>query len=284
MEIGTALKKLRVGKNISRQELVKGIMSTNHYFKIENNENNISLDKFIAIISRLNVTFNEFAYVTNDYKNNEKKAISASITELYYSQENKVTTLKTLQKKCDSLFQQSNDVFYQHHSILISAIINDFQLDARNIDILTKYFLQIKDCSLYEIKIFANFAYLFETDVLVTLSKKILKGFLKFEEFEETNKDYIFFLLNLVNVFHVRVEPKIAVQYIQLATQHISSKDFFPLTILKYHQGINLILNKDLSGKPIVEDALLIFEKLNSHFHTLYKNEYESYLNLYDQP
>ncbi|EAD9527522.1 XRE family transcriptional regulator, partial [Listeria monocytogenes] len=74
MEIGTTLKKLRVGKNITREELVKGIMSTNHYFKIENNENIISLDKFIAIISRLNVTFNEFAYVTNDYKNNEKKS------------------------------------------------------------------------------------------------------------------------------------------------------------------------------------------------------------------
>lgn len=192
MQIGTTLKTLRTGKKISRQDLVKGIMSSNHYFKVENNENNISLDKFIQIISRLNISFEEFLFVSNNYKNNTKSAISSSIIDNFYSSNDKTDELKKLQKRCNQLFKETNDIFYKHQSILISSMVNSFQLDSTDIDTLTQYFIKIENYGLYEIKIFANFAYLFESDILIVLSKRILAGFLKFEKFEETNRDYIF--------------------------------------------------------------------------------------------
>ncbi|ALS02050.1 hypothetical protein ATZ33_11835 [Enterococcus silesiacus] len=285
MKIGTTLKNLRTGKNITRQNLVKGIMSVNHYYKVEKNENNLSVDKCIKILSRLNVTFDEFLFIANDYKNNSKKLVGDTAINLYYSGQNTQEELQELQEKCIELFKKTDDVYYQHHSILISTMTNNLQLTKQEIDILINYFFKVDNYGLYEIKMFTNFAYLFDSDILVILSNNILEKFLKFEAFEETNKDYVFFLLNLINVFHTRAETDLAYRFIELAENQIkNSTDFFSLTVLKYHQGINKIQTKNFSGKELVEEALLIFKKLHNNFYTLYKKEYEDYLDLYKQP
>ncbi|HAO6555517.1 TPA: helix-turn-helix transcriptional regulator, partial [Listeria monocytogenes] len=65
---GMTIKEIRVSKNIKQEEIYNNLISRNVLWQIENDKIRTNYEILKEILKRLNVSFNEFLYIQNNFK------------------------------------------------------------------------------------------------------------------------------------------------------------------------------------------------------------------------
>ncbi|MER2261933.1 MAG: helix-turn-helix transcriptional regulator [Psychrobacillus sp.] len=82
MDIGRTLQKIRKSRQLTQANIVKSIMTQSAYSKIEQSQLSINLNQFIPLISKMNMSLQEFSYILNNYQLTDRETLIQTFTSL----------------------------------------------------------------------------------------------------------------------------------------------------------------------------------------------------------
>ncbi|TLG76748.1 helix-turn-helix domain-containing protein [Culicoidibacter larvae] len=118
-ELGKQLKSIRKGKNITQTEVSKALLSQSQIARIENNISMPSTQNFINILDKLNITPNEFFYISNGIEKNPKVILLNLLQEL--SNTGKIEVAITAKELCTLYHNQLNDPVFAEFLTIIDC-------------------------------------------------------------------------------------------------------------------------------------------------------------------
>lgn len=111
---GDLFRKIRKEKGISQQTICRNVLSRTTLSKFENNKINLSIKLFIYLLDCVDISFDEFSFIKNDFSTSEKHQIYLEFFSLFSNRETEL--LYELEKRCTRYLEV-------HYSKLIENIL-----------------------------------------------------------------------------------------------------------------------------------------------------------------
>ncbi|OQO70353.1 hypothetical protein BH747_06525 [Enterococcus villorum] len=73
--IGKTLKNIRKGKKLTVRYITNGIITPQHYYKVEKGEAYLSCNYLLQLLDRMNVSYKEFSILINSDNTRKKKCL-----------------------------------------------------------------------------------------------------------------------------------------------------------------------------------------------------------------
>lgn len=270
---GTTFKKIRRSKNISQKFISDKAISQSEISKFENGELMLRANEFIQLISRLNITPNEFIYIMNDYMPSKITKIS---TQLSYN--NRLGNLEQLQKLLSIINEEceyNSNIALIHIKIITQAMIKilenkNLQNGYEEARILLKpikdYLLKVDTWTLYEITLIINTLFLFDIDYVKQLSNIIKKNIQNYINYPESHDKMIYLFINLSQYFLDYKKYQDSWDSIEQAYMLAKKyNNIFALLICKYIKGLLEILffKNKIKGDKEIKTTLHIMDLLD---------------------
>ncbi|MBP1047084.1 helix-turn-helix domain-containing protein [Enterococcus sp. BWM-S5] len=233
---GETIKELRVSRNLSQQELCKGIMSRSNLSRFENQEYVAGFDKVIQLLDSLGVEMDEFLYITNDYQ--------ISGYEKYYSQliyaENRRNSVELTQTAAAiKLAAEKHPTrrFYELYLLSQMALLESNLSSELTIDQISSQMrpvlLDTENWLFADFRRLNNFLRIFNVEEAIFLYGRAVKEFEKYEEFPRENNIRIYLALNLGQLLVEHGQGEKAAFYYEEAKDYAGRKNklFQKLTI-----------------------------------------------------
>ena len=87
MELGELYRELRIARGLKLKDVVRDNLSLSQLSRFENGQTMLSADRMLLAISGIHMTFAEFGYALNNYKETPYFAVGKKIMELYGKQD-----------------------------------------------------------------------------------------------------------------------------------------------------------------------------------------------------
>lgn len=278
--LGFIFRNIRLDRNYSLSEVSEGILSASFLSKFERGDSDISLSKFYLLLERLNVTMEEFSFISNDYKPTQIEVLMRNV-RVAYENNNLKLLIKFEQVELEKL-KKYNFKSYKYNAIMIRALAHDLDKDIeiKNTDIksLNNYLFNIENWGLYEIMLFGNSMSILSIDSIITFSKEILNKTQMYSSIRKNKEHLIRVLLNTI-IYCIDLNKVTSASYfINSAEKIIEQSDFYFEKIkLLYLTGIyKIIIGNDAVGVQICKNAIQIMYDLNDINAA---NNHEEYLN-----
>lgn len=167
MEIGLALKKVRKSKGLKLKDLVTENLSDSQLSNIEKGKNIPSTEKFIQLLSKLNIRYDEFTPLLKDDYLKAKETIAMKPSSVIASKD--LDTLEAFISETNHYYQLYQDIFFYHLGLVVrSGFIlhktHDFTLARENLQPIKDYLLKTTTWNAYELSLFGNCLYMFDID------------------------------------------------------------------------------------------------------------------------
>lgn len=272
MDIGKTLQKVRKGKNISQEELSKGIVSRSHLSFIENGKHDISIELFIQLVNKLHIPIEEFFYLSNNCSISEKKEISLRLMNA--ANKGSFSELKELQKYLGNELEISNnDYEYHHYYLLIELYMhllsNSFIIDEKVHTIvkpIKDYLFGLSDWYLYDLKLFNNILFTFKTIDVEALSEMLFLSIEKYQAYSSARDDYLNILINISTYFNDQEYYESSLKFAKLGKEK-TQKEYriYENIILDINLAVaNIKLMKDIkNNKNLLKNRLFLMESLD---------------------
>lgn len=82
MGIGNTLKKIRLNRNMTQNQVAAGVIGQGTYSRIERDQLQVDVELFAKLLQKLNISSNEFFYVHNNYSATEQQSIMQEFRDL----------------------------------------------------------------------------------------------------------------------------------------------------------------------------------------------------------
>ncbi|TKI47431.1 helix-turn-helix domain-containing protein [Lysinibacillus tabacifolii] len=278
--LGNTFRKLRLHKGYSLNNTAKDIMSVSHLSKFERDETGITVSKLLLLLNRINVSFEEFIYINNEFKVEHFEELIINMKESYLRGD-----LKFLNKlRNDEIFkfELTNVLSYKLNSIMIEAIISDLtanKVKQENLKILVDYLWQVEVWGEYEIILYGNTLHLLDIDVVILLSSEVIKKSIYFKNMLSYKRNLFDIYFNTIRTCleHNKLKETEAYLY-ELKNQNIPETFILEKTILNFYFGIFKMHTKYKQGLELAQESIYILHKVESLNHAL---NYEEYLQTY---
>ncbi|AOV08931.1 helix-turn-helix domain-containing protein [Sporosarcina ureilytica] len=286
MEIGQALKLIRTNKGLSQAKIAGGIISTSFYSKVEKGQSNISSELLFKILEQLNISLNEFWYIYNDYSRGKKNELMHQWKKLYA--EGNINHLMKLKDEVDTLYEETQQKFYQRLSIILYCAIQQHHSESYDDEIvspLTQYLLSVNTWGYYEINLFDACILVLDmdTDTVLSLANKLLNNLRFYANFQTYEKEIITVLINIVKICLNNERLEEADYYLNIAKRKLMNFNLmYEKNTLEFLSGISLMQHGDIDeGKKIAIKSIDNFKVLNmkesADKFLQYLNQKESY-------
>lgn len=279
--LGYVFRDIRLSKNYSLKEVSKGIISVSFLSKFERGNSDISLSKFSLLLDRLNLTLEEFMFISNDYKPTHLENILNNIKRAY--ENNDLALLLKIEEEEHEKWLKYNITSYLYNSIMIKALAHNldstiiFQKD--DLINISDYLFSVDNWGFYEIMLFGNTMHILNKDLVITLSKELTQKTEVYKNIKKFNEEVIKVLLNTI-VFCVEANKgKETQQFIQYVEKISEGTDFyFEKTKLMFLKGIyNIATGNQTIGTEMAQNAIQTMRFLGdinlANNHELYLEE-----------
>ncbi|WP_339199235.1 helix-turn-helix transcriptional regulator [Solibacillus sp. FSL R5-0449] len=82
MGIGDTLKKIRLNRNMTQNQVAEGVVNQGTYSRIERNQLQVDVELLEKLLQKFNISSNEFFYVYNNYSATEQQTIMQEFRDL----------------------------------------------------------------------------------------------------------------------------------------------------------------------------------------------------------
>lgn len=189
-QFGQTLKKIRINKGYTQEEIADGKMSRSNYTKVENDEINPNVVKFFTILDQLNMSVEEFSFILNGYEMNDKETIMYRFKQM--SQSPAPSYLSELSELArDYLTRREDHIVRDILSLTLghSALLVDHDLEKAR-EHAGKVWDRLKTCDkfyLTEYHLLNRILYFFELETAVSMTNKALEDLQEYETFKEAD-------------------------------------------------------------------------------------------------
>ena len=176
--IGMLLREFRQSRNLTMKEVCDTDLSIAQLSKFERGVSELTINKLLVILDRLNITIEEFFHAEKEFELSEFEQLILDMKEHYIQRDvEKIIELRDAQLK---KYEERDIKFFELNAIMLSALIKDLDKDrydenereAKLIDHLMEVDLW---CN-YEIVLFANSIPLFTIESLVMLTNEMINN------------------------------------------------------------------------------------------------------------
>lgn len=163
MKLGATFKVIRKNKGLKQTYFTRNNLTQSMISYFENNRRGIEAENLIFLLNKLNISFDEFEYISNNYQPNKKRKI---IEEYFSIKFNNINKLNQIIKDCNKIPKEENDILIENISIICKALIalsesNDF-LSAQNIvKTVWRYYENYDQWYLIDLRIINSILFLF---------------------------------------------------------------------------------------------------------------------------
>ncbi|TQR27318.1 Rgg/GadR/MutR family transcriptional regulator, partial [Lysinibacillus sphaericus] len=190
MDFGSTFRKLRLHKGYSLEFVAKGIVSVSYLSKFERNESEITLPKILELLNRINVKFNEFLFINNEFKKNDLELLIEDLKKAYLQGNLKI--LKKLIDDENANFEKTGLLTFKLNSIMAQAICSDLtheKVDKKDIELLIDYLWGVEVWGEYEIILYGNTLHILGVESVIMLSSELLKKSILFKKIKSYRRD-----------------------------------------------------------------------------------------------
>lgn len=238
MEFGSTFRTLRKNKQISLKNTASGIVSESFLAKFEKGESDISISHFSLLLSRLNISLDDF--YDFDGSNNNFGELLHRVKTAY--QTNTISDLKLLRDDELAKLTGTSLRFHLYNALMLSGLISELEStppcedDAK---IIYDYLFNIEFWGVYEIELFGNTTYLLSGAQTAQILRVILKKADRYKSFEKIEDLLLSTLLNILVVALDRKDMKLAKIVIEkLENTDMSETRMFFRSIYTFYVGI----------------------------------------------
>ncbi|MBC1777087.1 helix-turn-helix domain-containing protein [Listeria seeligeri] len=259
--IGDTIKYIRLNKQYSQNNVSTSIISRTSLSKIENNRLNPTFAKLIPIINNLDVDFDEFIYIQNNFKYSEKKIITNLFSNINFNTD--ITNLNNLLKLCTTYLKKNNDdTIINEIRIIVKAMI---QLNTNHsIDEIRQTITPIWERLSYldkwfgiELNIINNILFIFDIETSIHICTRAINELQKYPDSKKNLQ--IAFLMNAsILLMHKDDFPQ-ANKYLNIALKkckEIKRYDLLSITLIR------LALTTDPIDVTFLEKGLNIIRSI----------------------
>ena len=277
-QLGTIFRELRISKGMTLEETYKGIVSLPFLSKFERGEHEITSNKFIRLLSRLNISYREFELILGHLEGYSQTAFLQQLSTALVN--NDLTLLNQLYDDQKLLLKQYSDSRFEHNLIIISQyinLLNGLSFEPHKIKRITDYLYRVEEWGEYELVLFGNSLNFIPIEKMYNLSKIAIK---RSTMFAKSPKHINELGIIIGNIIHTLIDNNhfegLNNLFIQ-AENMLSGTDYFAeINRINFYKGIYLILNGNQNkGLSISKKAISL---LNQMRRNDLAREYESFL------
>ncbi len=172
MESNELLKSFRIERGVTQTDLSDGISTRNTLGSYETKGKSINYQVLRQYLDRLNVSIEEFDYLSSEDLNSNKKNISTTLAKMYYRQD--FEGLQQMIRKLEKRYDSTKDFYYFHLLAQYTLALDKEGVMSINqsersyfSDKIKLYLSKIDTWGQFEAALFINFMYIFETEYVV---------------------------------------------------------------------------------------------------------------------
>lgn len=260
---GELIRKIRLDKRQSLEEISDGIMSYSLLSKFERGETMLTIDKFFKILDKLNIGFDEFELMLNGYQDNPVKMFFSIIK--YYYKNKDVCKLK--EKMTDEMKEfklsgdKKNKLNYIVIYILLDSLEEEEEVPQAYLTELSDYLFSIEDWTQYELLLYSHSIEKLNIQIVLLFSKELLGKLEIYTENIELKKIVIKAILNTI-LKCLKYGFLEDAHFFMEAIEKVLTDDFlWEKSILYYIKGrYYMLIGDESTGKFMMDEALNIMK------------------------
>lgn len=276
MNYGETIKKMRKARGYSQEELVHGITSRTTLSTFENGSSRPTLDSVLDYLDRLNVSVEEFIYLSSKEKFMQKKDTSNEVLDVLMRSD--VEEAKELISKLDSLYKKTKDIYFKLQKAQLIVVMNEFELlSSEEVDTYKRYIYyhleKVETWGKVEIALFNNVMMIVPSETIVNVFKNASKkfdvienlyGMEKLETITKTNAITAFLERGDYGYAELFLSDIEAFQENDLYHRTIHTFQWNVLNFIKSGDETSLEHNKDILHYLKLVNAMKLMQKLES--------------------
>ncbi|EAH3957205.1 TPA: helix-turn-helix domain-containing protein [Listeria monocytogenes] len=266
---GMTIKEIRVSKNIKQEEIYNGLISRNVLWQIENNKIRTNYEILKEILNRLNVSFDEFLYIQNNFKSTPFQDLENRYYSIYTSIE--IEVLINLRKDIEAYieYHPTNPLLTDLNKCL-NAIIAIEQEDNffKATAIVTPIWDRISkqnDWYWEDIQIMSHIFFMFEQETALNICKELFTKLNNYRNFQNADRLEISALLNISTMLLDKGQLQESEKYLNKCIILAEEKKYF--IQWAYALGTKGILktlsSNNKEGQKLMKQSIHILQTLN---------------------
>lgn len=215
---GQTIEKIRRQKNILIKDLIEGVMDSSTYHRFKNNDIDTTVSKFIIILQRLNVRFEEFLFIHENFKLDFLKSTLLKLQN-YYNQKD-IFNIKQLIIDIE-IYDWDNKLTKRHMVDLVTLYLNVLQNKTNNLDSvsLIQYLKKVETWTHYEIAMFSNCIRLLPVDLIDYSLHYVMRSFSVYKHTDIYYSESCRILINAITLFIGKKEIELAKKWYRVLRQ-----------------------------------------------------------------
>ncbi|MFC6464513.1 helix-turn-helix domain-containing protein [Marinilactibacillus sp. GCM10026970] len=262
--LGKVLKIIRQNKGYTQQEVSDSTMSRSNYTKLEKDEINPNVVKFLAILDYMDMHHDEYAFILNDYSLNDKDTVlylfkeMEQFPDISYVKDLIDAANKLLEKRYDHMTEDVLNIAQAYYCLIEKNSLADARKYAESIwdrlKNLDKFYLS-------EFHLLNGILYYFELETAVSLTDKALEELEKYYCFKEAEELRLSFLSHISCLLISHEQYELALKYTdQLITKSKSDNKVLSFGAALVRKGMCLKgLNKEKESQDSYNLAIELF-------------------------
>lgn len=201
MDIGRTLQKIRKSRQLTQANIIKNIMTQGAYSKIETSQLQINLDQFIPLISKMNISLQEFSYILNNYQLTKRDTIIQRFTSLEIANTSELQQL--LSEVKDYLTTYPEDQYIYFLQIIYKVFIvlqqdNDLAKARQMVAPIWQQLQNLDDWYINDFELLNAILFLFPLEIAIEITKTAERRLEKYTDFPyDVSYLYVYFRIDL---------------------------------------------------------------------------------------
>ncbi|MDO4670370.1 MAG: hypothetical protein Q4A67_02735 [Aerococcus sp.] len=265
--LGYYARLIRKSRQLTLKQAANGIVSEAFLSKFERGENDMSAEKFLQLLDRLNATFWELARLIDQNDQCSQTYFYTQLKQAVVS--DNIYQLNVLINKEEELYQEDHNYRHKHNSILLGQFINKISqlpFDTKKTNQLIQYLLSVEEWGDYEVSLFSNSLFFFPINKIELLSRTAMKR-IKMDYQDSYQHVMALVMLNSIYAF-LQADELIKAQSLINQVQNLlkNSRFYYENNKLNFYKGYLLIKQGKIEkGKKIIQSSILIMNQLGDY-------------------
>lgn len=283
--IGHIFKEIRLSRGMGLKELSDRDISISSLSNFERGKTDISFTKFMQLIEKINISYDEFIYMIKNDKLMQQKHYFKELRK--YVSEGEKEKLLLLSKKEKKKFKETNLDFHKVNASLAELHLNrmnNMEIDLSLVKIISDYLLKQDHWFYYDIALINNSMFCVTYDDMVGLSKVVSKKLSWYIDMSEKHNEIVFLYINLSIYMIEKGDRNKSEKIIKTVVAYTKDTDWlYEINKINYIQGMWEIRFGNVHvGKKLCQSSINIFEQLKKDkIATSHKVYLENFINHY---
>lgn len=187
MGFGQTLKKIRLNRNMTQEQIAAGLIRQGTYSRIERDQLQLDVGLFTKLLERLNISSNEFFYIHNNYRVTEHESIMIDFRDLEITfpevLNNNMRRLSIHLKKFPS--SNLNKVFIGYQVLYLYVEEGNLELAKQKASLVWEDFQKLDSWYIDDLILLNSLLFLFPLETATEITTTALKRIDYYKHFEK---------------------------------------------------------------------------------------------------